>query len=248
MQTQYYKEWSHCLQRDMEFKVYGHAGKPVLVLPSQNGKFFDYEGFGMIEPYAGRIEAGEVQVFSIDSLDGETFDNKGGDLGHRMYMHEQWIHYITDEVYPRMMEINGSGMKAMVTGCSMGAYHAANVYFRRPDLFDKCLAQSGVYETKWLLTENPGYGDSNTYNNSPTLYLKNLPYDHFYMDLYRQGQCVIVVGQGAWDEECLASTRDLDTVCAEKGIPVWFDYWGFDVNHDWPWWKVELGYFLDKML
>ena len=67
------------------------------------------------------------------------------------------------------------------------------------------------------------------------------------MDLYRQGRAIIVVGQGQWDEECLASTRALDGLLAEKGIPVWFDYWGYDVYHDWPWWKKELYYFLDQL-
>ena len=34
----------------------------------------------------------------------------------------------------------------------------------------------------------------------------------------------------------LASTRWLDTVCCQKGIHTRFEYWGYDVNHDWPWW------------
>ena len=31
----------------MEFKVYGTAGKPVLVFPSQDGRFYDFENQGM---------------------------------------------------------------------------------------------------------------------------------------------------------------------------------------------------------
>ena len=41
MKVEYYKEYSHELNRDMEFKVFGHAGKPCLVFPSQDGRFFD---------------------------------------------------------------------------------------------------------------------------------------------------------------------------------------------------------------
>ena len=48
METKVYKEYSNCLGRDMEFKVYGHGGKPVLVVPSQNGRYFDFENFGMV--------------------------------------------------------------------------------------------------------------------------------------------------------------------------------------------------------
>ena len=32
--------------------------------------------------------------------------------------------------------------------------------------------------------------------------------------------------------------------CARLGIKIWFDYWGYDVNHDWPWWRIQLPYFL----
>ena len=34
IQGTYYKEWSTVLGREMEFKVYGHAGVPVLALPA----------------------------------------------------------------------------------------------------------------------------------------------------------------------------------------------------------------------
>ena len=33
IQGTYYKEWSSVLNREMEFKVYGSAGVPVLALP-----------------------------------------------------------------------------------------------------------------------------------------------------------------------------------------------------------------------
>ena len=49
MHTEYHKEYSPRLGRDMEFKVYGHCGKPVLAYPCQNGRFFDWEGFGMLD-------------------------------------------------------------------------------------------------------------------------------------------------------------------------------------------------------
>ena len=49
MKVEYYKEYSNNLGRDMEFKVYGHAGRPFLVFPCQDGRFFDYENMGMID-------------------------------------------------------------------------------------------------------------------------------------------------------------------------------------------------------
>ena len=38
IQGTYYKEWSSVLNREMEFKVYGSAGVPVLALPARGGR------------------------------------------------------------------------------------------------------------------------------------------------------------------------------------------------------------------
>ena len=35
MEGTYYKAWSAVLDREMEFKVYGHGGVPVLALPAR---------------------------------------------------------------------------------------------------------------------------------------------------------------------------------------------------------------------
>jgi len=68
------------------------------------------------------------------------------------------------------------------------------------------------------------------------------------MELYRNSNIIICVGQGAWEDELLASTRELDAVLREKNIPAWIDYWGYDVNHDWPWWRKKMPYFLGNVL
>ena len=47
MEGTYYKEWSAVLDREMEFKVYGHGGVPVLALPARGGRFYDWENNGM---------------------------------------------------------------------------------------------------------------------------------------------------------------------------------------------------------
>ena len=39
MHTRYYKEYSQHLNRDMEFKVYGHAGLPFIVFPARTASF-----------------------------------------------------------------------------------------------------------------------------------------------------------------------------------------------------------------
>ena len=52
METQYFKFYSPALNRDMECKVYGHAGRPVLFIPCQDGRFFDFENFHMTDTWS----------------------------------------------------------------------------------------------------------------------------------------------------------------------------------------------------
>ncbi|NLB08307.1 MAG: esterase, partial [Clostridiales bacterium] len=26
------------------------------------------------------------------------------------------------------------------------------------------------------------------------------------------------------------------------------DYWGYDVHHDWPWWRIQMPYFLGNIV
>ena len=249
METQYFKHYSPALGRDMECKVYGHGGRPVLFIPCQDGRFFDFENFKMADVWAPWIESGQVMVFSIDTIDSETWSNKDGDPGWRIWRYEQWIAYITNEMVPFMRsmvnERNGwTGEPGiLVFGSSLGATHAANLYFRRPDLFDRLLALSGIYTAEY------GFGsfmNDLVYNNSPVHYLANMPSDHPYVSLYNQRKAVICVGQGPW--EIPDSTRQLDSILHSKGINVWVDYWGYDCAHDWDWWYKQVVYYLPFLL
>ena len=104
METRYMKEYSPFLGRDMECKVYGSTGRPVLFIPCQDGRFFDFENFRMTEAWAPWIESGQVQVFSVDTIDRESWSDKGGDPYWRIRRYEDWIGYITEEVMPTLQE------------------------------------------------------------------------------------------------------------------------------------------------
>ena len=241
MHTEYHKEYSPRLGRDMEFKVYGHGGKPVLVFPCQNGRFYDREGFGMLDTLGDYLEGGKLHLFTVDTIDTETVSLVGGDPYTRVRRHEAWYNYIMVELLPRIRQINGTGQDLLVTGFSMGAYHAGNFFFRRPDVFDSVIALSGVYDTYNMYN---GYMDEVVYANDPCASLSGMPEDHPYIQLYNQRKIMICVGQGAWEDLLLAGTRRLDEVLRRKGIRAWVDCWGPDVNHDWPWWKKQIRYFL----
>ena len=249
MNIQYFKDYSPALGRDMEVKVYGNNGKPVLFIPCQDGRFVDFENFHMIDYWAKWIEEGKVMVFSIDTIDLETWSNKDGDPAWRAARHEQWIKYITEEVAPQMqamtMAANGDTQpqKIFVFGASMGANHTANLFLRFPDIFDSCLALSGIYRGSMFFGD---YMDGNLYQNCPECYLPNMAADHPFVEKYNRNHGVICTGQGAWEEP--DTLRWLDTQFARLGAKIECDYWGYDVNHDWPWWYKMVEHHVPRIL
>ena len=62
----YYKEWSAVLGREMEFKVFGQGGCPVLALPGRGGRFYDWEDQGLVAACAPLLYAGKMQLFCAD--------------------------------------------------------------------------------------------------------------------------------------------------------------------------------------
>ena len=249
MEMQYFKWYSSALDRDMECKIYGHAGRPVLYIPTQDKRFFEFEDVRMTDIWAPWIESGRVMVFSVDTMDGETWSNKGGDPYWRARRHEQWMHYITDEFVPFMRDMvnhrnDWTGYPGiMVFGCSLGATHAVNLFYRRPDLFDRLLALSGIYNADYGFD---GYMDEVVYMNSPVHYMANRPVDHPFIREFNQKKSVICVGLGDW--EVPDSTRELHHILMNKGIHTWVDYWGYDCSHDWSWWYKQVEYFLPYLL
>lgn len=235
MNVHYHKWYSQNLNRDMEYKIYGDQGHAMIAFPSQDGRFYDYAERGMIHELSPWIEAGRLRVICVDGIDWETWSNMGGDNRWRIEQQERYFHYITDELMPNIRYWDGETM--MVTGCSLGAMHAAIAFFRRPDLYDTLIAMSGLFHAGYSF---PNYSDDLTYANSPQDFLRQMPDDHPWMQLYRQRRIIFTIGQGRWEEDTLWSTREMDTILAQKHVPAWFDYWGFDSDHDWPWWRKQL--------
>lgn len=232
--------YSQELRQDMEFKVYGTSGKPVIVFPSSGGRFYEYEDFGMIEACREYINAGKIQIFAIDSVDQQSWLNENAHPRDRAIRHNEYDTYIVKEFVPYIRNRSSYNGKYLVTGCSMGGYHSTNFYFRHPDLFDSLISLSGVYRLNFAVGD---YLDDNVYFNSPLHYLPNLS-DSSYLSQYCGGCIIIAAGQGKWEEQTLEDTYQLKEILESKNIFAWFDIWGHDVDHDWPWWRKMMPYFL----
>ncbi|MBQ5454029.1 MAG: esterase family protein [Bacteroidales bacterium] len=243
MEIGYMKKYSHNLNRDMEYKTYGTSGHPVLVFPSQDGRFYDYQDFDMVGVLSRFIDSGQIRLICADSIDKETWSATGGDYRWRIELHERWFRYITDELIPDVRHYDSETF--IVTGCSMGGFHAGNFFFRRPDIFDTLVALSGLYYAGYFF---PNYNDGLIYENSPYDFLRNMPDDHYYWNEYRKRRIIMCVGQGAWEDELLESTRQMDALLKSKNVPAWIDYWGYDSAHDWAWWRKQIVYFMGEIV
>jgi len=237
------RSWhSDALGQDMALRIYGHAGRPVVAFPSQDGRYGDFEAWGMIDACAGFIDAGRARFVAVDSIDGQSWTNQSIAPVDRALRHDAYDRYLADEVAPFLRDLSGWAT-AWTTGASMGGYHAANVLFRHPDLFDGCVAMSGLYQMRLFVGDDES---EPVYLNSPLRYLPNLT-DPWYLDRLRAAKLAFVVGQGAYEDDMLADTRALRDVLAAKGIPAIVDEWGGDVNHDWPWWRKMLPHYLERL-
>ena len=140
----------------------------------------------------------------------------------------------------------GGPTGVLTTGVSMGAFHAANFALRRADLFPRALCLSGNYDpSTWH-----GWGEQGEalYLQNPTAYVPGLHGDHLEW-LRHHVRLTLVCGQGMWEDTtgALNSTRTLAGLLAGKGIPHELDVWGYDVAHDWPWWRRQLAHHLHRI-
>lgn len=244
MEKRQYTHYSEYLKRQMNIITYGEGGLPILVFPCQDAMCDNYENFGMIDTLSDYINNKQIQLFCVDTIDTFSWSDTYGDKEYRAQIQENYYHYIVDEAVPYLKNLYDVSL-FYTNGCSLGATHAAICFFRRPDLFQGVIGLSGCYDA-FHFWDN--WSNNILYDNSPVHFLENMPKDHPYISLYNQRTIILSVGQGAWQREGVRTALILEGIFERKGIHAWVDLWGFDVNHDWPWWKIQMRYFLDHIL
>jgi esterase/lipase superfamily enzyme len=229
MRRDYHNWYSHRLGRNMEMLAYGEGGMPVLVFPTSRGKFYEYENSGMVHAIWQKIEARQLQLFCIDSVDSDSWYNRGIHPHDRVMRHIAYEDYVLYEVVPLMKSLSASS-QICTTGCSFGAYHGLNFAMRHPDLVSICVAMSGAFDLRSFMD---GYYDQDFYFNNPVDYLANVN-DDWFLDRYRQMKLVLAVGD---HDICLGENFRMADILGRKGIPHWLDVWTGGERHDWPLWQ-----------
>jgi esterase/lipase superfamily enzyme len=191
-----------------------------------------------LKPY---IKAGKVKVFSINSINSEAWLNSRMQPRHKAIRHQQFNAYVAEEVVPFIKMHSSDNTPIITSGASLGALHAANMFFRRPDLFAGTIAMSGVYD---LTSYTKGYFDEDVYFNSPTHYLPNLNDEHMLNQIRQSNHIHIMTGSGSFEDP--DASRKLAGILQAKGIHCDLDIWGGDMTHDWPTWRAMLPYVVDQ--
>ena len=66
---------SPALDKEMPIAVYGHYGFALLMVPTAAADYLEYERFQLMDTLKPYIEGGKVKVYSIDSINNESWLN-----------------------------------------------------------------------------------------------------------------------------------------------------------------------------
>jgi len=232
--------YSPSLGKEMPIAAYGHYGFALLLIPTAAADYLEYERFQMMDALAPLIDSGKMRVFSINSINTESWMNNEMLPEHKAIRQNQFNEYVFNEVIPFIRNSTSQETMIFTSGASFGALHAMNLFLKKPDLINGVISMSGVYD----LTEyTKGYWDDQVYFNSPIHYIPNLN-DQWYHDKIKSSHHIhIYTGSGSYEDP--ESNKRFSQVLWDKGIWHELEVWGPDINHDWPTWRTMLPYIID---
>jgi esterase/lipase superfamily enzyme len=231
--------YSHRLEKEMPVAVYGAYGFALLLVPTAAADYLEYERFQLIDSLAQFVDSGKVKIFSINSINNESWLNNNMDPRHKVIRHRQFNEYVYEEVIPFIRTNTSQETPIIICGASFGALHSMNLFLKRPDLINGVIAMSGVYD----LTEyTKGYYDDDVYFNSPQHYMPNLIDHHILEQIRRSHHIHIFTGSGAYEDP--AASGRFAKILYDKGINYELDVWGQEWPHDWNTWRTVLPHYL----
>lgn len=236
MNKQLFGWYSPALQQEMPIVSYGHYGFALLLVPTAAADYLEYERFLLLDTLAPFIESGKMRVFSVNSINNESWLNNHMAGEHKAIRHNQFNDYIFNEVIPYIKNATSQETPIITCGASFGALHSMNMFLKRPDLINGVIAMSGVYD---LREYSKGYHDEQVYFNSPFEYMPNLT-DSWYLDNIRRSNHIHILS-GAGDYEDPQAAYNFSNILNQKSIAHDLDIWGGpEWKHDWPTWRAML--------
>lgn len=234
---------SQRMHRDATLARWGHFGAPVLLFPTAGGDAEEVERYLMMKVLAPLIEAGKIKVYSCDSVAGRAMVEQEGSPQHRQWLLNQFHQYVRHEVVPAIRKDCGAPELEIVSaGASIGAFHAAAMVCRFPDIFSSCIAMSGTYDLRRFFGTDHFVDDF--WVSSPLHFVPTLSGPH----LARLRTRFILLASGEGKAEDISESWALARVLGAKGIPNRLDSWGKQTPHDWVTWRAMLPKYLAEQV
>jgi esterase/lipase superfamily enzyme len=235
MHREYHRWHSPTLSRDMELLVLGHGGARVLVFPTSQGRFYEWEDRGMAGALGEHLARGWLQLICVDSIDAESWYARDKPPGERAARHDAYLRYVLQEVLPFSRQRNANAY-VIATGTSFGAYHAVNFALRNPHLVNRVIGMSGLYNIKEL---TGGYDDATVYAHDPSHYMVREAAPRW-LDAVRRMDIILAIGR---DDPHYQDNVHLSNALWQRGVWHAFRTWD-GWAHDWPWWQDMIRHYI----
>ena len=239
MNYEYHSWYSERCGKEMGVLRIGHWGPALIYFPTCGGDHSEFERYVMQEDARAWIEAGKVQIFSVDAINHLTWYNPNLHPADKVRWAQGYEGYVIDEVLPLVHNITQNDFVGCF-GASWGGYTVANFWAKHPDKFNLAVSMSGVYSIGSMLN---GYYDTECYFNNPPHFLQDMSDPHYY-DLYRNNSLLwMMCGE---NDICKKDNDEFSGLLNWKDIPHWYDVWPSPCDHHEYWWKKMLPVVLDK--
>ena len=232
---------SERLRREVTLVRWGHFGRPVLIFPTAGGDAEEIERFWMLKVLDPLVSGGKIKVYSCDSVAGQAMMVQEGTPEHRQWLLNMFHQYVRHEVVPAIRtDCRSDDVGVVAAGASIGAFHAAAVQCRFPDVFHRALCMSGTYDLRrFLKTEHFTH---DFWVSSPLHFLHTLGGPH--LEVLRSRFLLIPCGRGRAED--IGESWKLANALGAMGVPNRVDDWGTETPHDWTTWREMLPKYLGE--
>ena len=234
MQEQLINFYSHILQREIPMLKFGDRGYPVVLFPTTLGSYYECKDFHLVSSAKWFVEQGLVQIYTVDSINKESWYNKNTHPLQRVANHNFYDRFLHEEFIPQLRAGSPTG-KVAVGGPSFGGFMAANYAFRHPEAVSHLISMSGSFDIKSFLD---GHYNDDVYFHNPMDFVPGSDNPHYY-------DMKIILGT-SYKDICLESNQRMSGILHAKGIDHWLDIRGYQ-PHDWPLWRDMFPHYLSLL-
>jgi esterase/lipase superfamily enzyme len=214
--------------REMHVRWFGHGGARVIAFPTTMGNHDEWPNRYMPDVLRQHIENGWITLYCVDQNHDESWYDKQIPPHDRAANHLRYDAYLRDELLPFTQRVSGNSF-VVATGASFGAYHAMSFAMRNPELVNRVIGMSGMYDIAAMANESR---DELVYKCNPAAFIANEWQAERIAALQRM-DIILAIGRG---DPMHDENVEFSGTLWKKGIGNALRVWDGHA-HDWPWWE-----------